>query len=127
VNVPLELAREVLRRNARLRAWRAVGVPVEGGWVIKGKSRFNDRTYWIDLKLGCSACNGWTPGASLNVAVEAGPLLDRMVHAEKAQIWRWPDRPVCSHLAPLLGDDSPEVLAIAELELLAGEPARSTP
>jgi hypothetical protein len=112
-----DLQLELLRRNARLRAWRAVGVPIEGGWALRGRSSFS----WGHLRLRCSAC-----GRSDNdgAAGSAGMV----AHAERLAIRQMltPDlpNPCPGHLAPLLGEDPPEVLAILELELLAGEGPR---
>src|SRR5688572_11463890 len=92
----------LVQRNARLRAWQSLGVPVTGGWLYWAGGGFT-------FLAGCGACGAiiqprvLTPGEPLTPA-----------EAER-------DAGVpCPHLAPLLGEDSPEVLAVTELELLAG-------
>jgi hypothetical protein len=99
-----DLALALLRRNARLRAWRAYGVPVEGGW-----EEWSDGGVW-DFRVRCLACGG---------THTAGLIFEAVLAAEERAIKRHL-LSGCPHLAPLLGDDPPEVTAIAELELLAG-------
>jgi hypothetical protein len=98
-----DLALEIHRRNARLRAWRAYGVPVEGGWEGTG------------LMLRCGVCLGPWRGVKLS-----GHVRTQHLAWQEVQLVRAMRRRDCPHLAPLLGDDPPEVTAIAELELLAG-------
>jgi hypothetical protein len=115
---------ELLRRNARLRAWRAYGVPVEGGWQLDLPGT-TPRALWCDLKLGCGVCNRRGQSQSVNaLGRHAEGLLTALAAAERQALSRWWRSgwvAVCSHLAPLLGVDPPEVLAILELELLGGE------
>jgi hypothetical protein len=103
--VSADLALELHRRNARLRAWRAYGVPLgASGW-----RRWGNR--WL-LVVGCDTCDtqfgNHVLGLGLN-EFKTPKALEREVLLRS-----------CPHLAPLLGDDPPEVTAIAELELLAG-------
>jgi ribosomal protein L34E len=106
-SLDLALGLEVLRRNARLRAWRGAGVPVEGHWERRSPGAFT-------LFLGCAAC-----GQRASRVERIRPLLlKRLPRVEAAAVESLRRR--CSHLAPILGADPPEVLAITELELLAG-------
>jgi hypothetical protein len=111
-----DLHLELLRRNARLRAWRAYGVPVEGGWDV-----------WLGtprLQLRCAACDMIANGLA---SMRAGAYGERqLINLERKFVKRLINGakgysgPLCPHLAPLLGADPPEVVAILELELLAG-------
>jgi hypothetical protein len=100
---PSSLALAIHARNARLRAWKGAGVRLLGGWVQRG------RLLAFDLK--CVPCRRWYQG-------EVG----RDTHLPDAErsILRRSTLDVCPHLAPLLDPDPPEVVAITELELLAG-------
>jgi hypothetical protein len=106
-----DLHLELLRRNARLRAWRAYGIPVEGGWTL------SEEDLPPLLALSCRECGAW---------LQTCP--PRRTLRQTADIFREESRAItgslrsqgCPHLAPLLGADPPEVKAIAELELLAG-------
>jgi hypothetical protein len=100
------------QRNARFRAWRLFGVPVRGGWTL---SREEGEA---ELRLYCLACRAQLGGrhfADLLQALAPASLL----HAEREELLV-----ACRHLAPLAGDDPPEVVALTALELLAGDPPR---
>jgi hypothetical protein len=103
--LPLEIA----RRNARLRAYRALGVPVEGEWrpPPPGGSL-------ASIQMGCTSCGYST----LKLAQFDLERTERNAISLPIPGGR---RARCEHLAPLLGEDSPEVRAIYELELLAGD------
>jgi hypothetical protein len=106
-----ELARVLLWRNARLRAWAAVGLPVEGRWRHEGPG-------YVRFFFRCLACTQLLPflrgfflghwGASSFESAEQ----DAAEHVLSRG---------CPHLSRLLGGDPPEVLEILPLELLAGD------
>lgn len=103
-----DLAAELAYRNARLRAWKAHGVPVEGGW---GEISFkSDGKVYALLILRCETCLAIARGAATEV---------RYLEVTAARVV---GEIACSHLAPLIGADPPEVVALTKLELLAGDP-----
>src|ERR1043166_9298908 len=100
---------EILRRNARLRAWRAVGVPVKGGWELKYRPA--GESLWLNLKIGCSTCDDWaSPSVGLYIAGGLGSVSARMKNAEINSIYKSDGVAICPHLTPLLGEDPPEVM-----------------
>jgi hypothetical protein len=101
---------EIARRNARLRAWRAHGVPIEGCWERVGHS--------VRVRLRCQAC-GLEGQPSEPLSSKAEP--HRWRTAEDWQVRDITDKG-CRHLAShlLVATDPPEVITITELELLAG-------
>lgn len=101
-----DLHLEIARRNARLRAWRAHGAPVEGGWCLALHGS-------VKLSLRCEAC----PFAAGEVW--AGP--EHMEAVEHDEVSRLVRSCPCPSLAPLLGPDPEEVRNLTGLELLAGE------
>ncbi len=112
----MDLYLETQRRNARFRAWRAYGVPVEGGW---SNVRIEDGQQYASagLQLGCGTCGR----AARTVCGEEWYHKDP-VDAEWVVLTGLDaGTPLCVHLAPLLEDDPPEVQALWELELLAGD------
>jgi hypothetical protein len=93
----------LLRRNARLRAWRSYGVPIEGGWEL----------HWSGLawvRLSCQRCQ--------DRRLEQPGHTSRGLAAAEAIALRRAAAQGCPHLAPLLEEDPLEVQAITELELL---------
>src|SRR5262245_44577585 len=105
-----DLVAELARRNARLRAWRAHGAPVEGGWRIE---RWRDGARGA-LDLGCTTCGKRTVDQTSYHPVSL-PLIERSA-------LRYLN---CPHLAALLSEeDPPAVQALTQLELLAGDPPR---
>src|SRR5687767_11872906 len=119
-----DLHLELLRRNARLRAWHAYGLPVEGGWRSEG----HDEGAILYLDLVCRRCGaGRSLGARMTalLAEVERHLLEGLSREEPLRgNPPYPParmRQACSHLAPLLGEDPPGVRALFELELLAGE------
>jgi hypothetical protein len=103
-------------RNARLRAWRAYGVPVEGEWrFVAG------RPYFGVLDLGCAVCLSDARNyASAAGAKSRAEIAARLANAER-ELFAFRQL-LCAHLTPLLGADPPEVLELTKLELLAGDP-----
>jgi hypothetical protein len=104
-----------MRRNAGLRAWRSYGVPLTGGWQRDEPSV---------LLLGCSVCG--VEDKRVLPSDATGERLQRLMRlseigAARTLLIEEIGRPACPHLAPLLGEDPPEVRAMHELELLAGE------
>jgi hypothetical protein len=104
------LWREVLRGNTRLRAWRALGVPLSGAWEWRGDCPI--------LYLRCERCGReakpqrYAPGADFTIMeVAAAAWLLEPRHGEVSG---------CGHLAPLLAEPPAEFFAIYALELLAG-------
>jgi hypothetical protein len=105
-----DLALELLRRNARLRAWRATGLSFEGGWSLE-----ENGVVW--LELCCGQCEGFDQIGCLPSERDDGArLLGEILNSLSKQL--------CPHLLPLRGEDPPEVLAILELELVAGDSPR---
>jgi hypothetical protein len=102
-----DLHLELQKRNARLRAFRALGVPVEGGWERQ------DRRGETLLEIRCSVCGGDWRGR-YRARSRAQVLYD-----EKTTVRRIVEDG-CPHLAPLLQPDPPELAALLDLELLAG-------
>jgi hypothetical protein len=107
---------EMQKRNARFRAYRAVGVPVEGGWEpLKLLGH-----HLLTVRCGDCGRGDWfarPPDATRHQIRRAEVILiDNLFDPRGDGSYTG-----CSHLAPLLGVDPPEVLAILELELLGGE------
>jgi type II secretory pathway component PulM len=100
----MSLHLELQKRNARLRAYRALGVPVDARWEIRPRGRRSSAV----LTLGCALCQAgamkeaWSPAGMARAEGEALAFAD------------------CPHLAPLLQPDPPELAALLDLELLAG-------
>lgn len=101
-----DLSAEVLRRNARLRAFRSFGVPVEGGWQAHG--------YGATLQILCSICRKRITPTTLEDG-RTPEVLRRILWVERFCLLG-----SCSHLAPLAGEDPPDLAALIALELLAG-------
>lgn len=126
-----DLAAELALRNARLRAWKAHGVPVLGGWLPCPVSGFAGGFY---LRLSCLAC---VPVEAFAHAPAPGtPKAEELLASFHGWRYGWAyvfgdfeaelARRLCSHLAPLRvwNADPPEVIALIKLELLAGDPPR---
>lgn len=116
----------ILRRNARFRAWRSAGVPVEGGWRLMQPGRKGHE--WAALALRCGAC-GWEESGGTGGKPWLGKTWGWMLEEEEEDaligVDRKPTPPSigdwhCPHLTPLLSPDPPEVVATTELEMLAG-------
>jgi len=101
----------LLWRNARLRAWRALGVPAEGGWHMRGPDERHDRR--AALRIGCSRC-GKDEGCVAYYEWE-------LARSEVTLVAYLVEECRCPHLSPLLGPEPPDLEAIAALELLALE------
>jgi hypothetical protein len=107
------LSFEAFRRNARIRAWRAQGVPVEGGWNLTGRA----------LNLHCAVCQAGESFVVHRLLIWnrlPERLAEVLVWAEQEATGRLTHKTGCNHLTSLLGEDPPEILALIELELLAG-------
>lgn len=104
----------VMVRNARFRAWKAYGIPVEGGWVMRGSGYGSGS----QLTLTCGVCGVRCERFSYTSAQEG------LVYAEWSALLA-PSRGIhlarCEHLQRLLdrGPDPPEVIALTELEMLS--------
>jgi hypothetical protein len=108
----MSLHLELQKRNARLRAFRALGVPVEGGWQPAPDGR-------LLLQLRCLTCGG--PPHQTFTGLERFAVKARGPHGIEGQLIRAIQRLTrCPHLAPLLQPDPPELAALLDLELLAG-------
>jgi hypothetical protein len=94
------LSREVLRQNARFRAWRALGVPVEGRW--------EEGALTVILRLRCLSCS---------FGIEK--MFTRAIGVAR-QVAAYRPLVCCDHLEPLRGEAPPALAAIEELELLSG-------
>ena len=114
------LTLHLLRRNAILRAWATHGVPVNARWNTEVDD-FRDSPSrgalcaW--LRLRCTVCDREWKTGRLGFRVEKDP--QELVNAEQMLAGRAVQRN-CPHLSPLRSPPSEEVLAIADLELLAG-------
>jgi hypothetical protein len=97
---------EILRRNARLRAWAAFGLPVEGRWD-------NDDGAW-QLALKCRSCGSLD--YRVYIPIPGRAVAEALAIAERGAVEVKP----CAHLAPLLTEDPEEVRGLTALELLAG-------
>jgi hypothetical protein len=91
----------IRQRNARLRAWAALGTPVEGRWVRIGDA--------MVAHLGCASCRLGDSGR-----FHAAPVA--MAAFERAIIVKLHERG-CVHLLPLLRDDPEPVLLRTRQEL----------
>jgi hypothetical protein len=112
-----DLAVGLAYRNARLRAWRAYGVPIEGGW----RSAPRRRVVVASAELRCAVC-GERDDTFLTRNEEPAKYLVMLARSEADSLrWIVAERR-CSHLAPLLGEDPPEIIGLTQLELLAGDP-----
>jgi hypothetical protein len=102
---------EVHRRNALLRAHRAVGVPIEGRRSNATPQQSFARILGINAPCGGKKKNGKPCGGiywALVLETRGGWSMQR-------------EEATCRHLKPLVAKRlPPEVEAIAELELLAG-------
>jgi hypothetical protein len=111
---PLEA--EIMRRNARFRAWRdygARGVLVLGWWRLDAKNK--DK--FAALTLYCDGCPGLQTLGEITDGIEVvGPALS-VLGAEVRAIGRAIGSG-CTHVLPLLGPDPEEVVALTALALL---------
>jgi hypothetical protein len=115
-----EIGRGVILRKARLRAWKARGVPVGSEW----KWWFYQGKWDLELQIWCEACSNassFTTGDHSWVAWTGLPEVERQVIERVIARESSGDEP-CPHLAPLLGDDPPEVVELMNRELLASDP-----
>ncbi len=113
----------IMARNALLRAWRGSGLPLAiGGAGLFGQGIDNPGRWVANqgyssviLFLQCEACGATTatvsywPVKEINLREAQVRAVDRLKRLRN-----------CEHLLPLALTPSPEVMAIAELELLAG-------
>jgi hypothetical protein len=107
------------RRNARPRAWRAHGMPLTARWETRFQHLSASFTARCDTR-GREARTSLAEGDAAQVFDIPGlvrALEGQAVH----RIIRDGVRP-CPYLAPLLGEDPPEVVEITELEPFPGEP-----
>ena len=92
---------EIRRRNARLRAWAAAGVSVEGQWVRIGKA--------IVVHVACTHCREGQSqrftGAPPGMAVIEKQMISKISDVG------------CTHLQQLLGNDPEEISARTSFEL----------
>ena len=111
---------EIRRENARLRAWAAYGLPVEGRWAIAGDL--------VRAELRCRRC-GWAlpePGRFASARAELVAYRGRRLLRRLYGTGAWCDDrrgylALCAHLAPLAGEDPQEVADLIGLEMLAGD------
>src|SRR6185295_17272456 len=101
-----DLDRLLLHRNARLRAWKVLGVPIRAQW-----SRIENN----EARLGwcCSVCGKEDHvDAFAFHLTETALLAGMLAEYEKHEIRAWG----CTHLQPLLGEDPPDLQAVYEFE-----------
>jgi hypothetical protein len=125
------LEAELAYRNARLRAWRVYGVPLDGAWALKasGERPWADGPFTIAgveciwLYLYCDFCGQVPSGCGQLVTPDwlAEQPDGTLARLEKGLTNNAVARG-CTHLTPLLSEDPPEVLELTKLELLAGDP-----
>jgi hypothetical protein len=114
----------VLARNARFRAWKGYGVPVEGGWRLGVPEPMEtpDEVFvgawgFIRCGLGCKPPRPEGLFLSVGEYVQGYRYIRGCVEAEERILRGYG----CEHLRPLLTRRDPvEVRAITKLELLAG-------
>lgn len=110
-----DLYLQIGQRNARLRAWRACGLPVRGEWRGTPNTGFS-------ILLSCAECDGaesfYVDPLTLLSSFDLPWLLRQ---GEREALSLLVKRSTCHHLAPLLLPEDPEeVRAVTALELLAG-------
>jgi hypothetical protein len=92
---------EIRRRNARLRAWAAAGVLVEGQWVRLGKA--------IVVHVACTHCR--TGQSQRFIGAPPGmAVLEKQMISKISTLG-------CTHLQQLLGNDPEEISARTSFEL----------
>src|SRR5688572_22910454 len=65
------------QRNARLRAWRALGVPVTGGWLYWAGGGFT-------FLAGCAVCGAIIQPRVLDIAPAQGVSSSSSIHSRGA-------------------------------------------
>jgi hypothetical protein len=114
-----DLELELLRRNARFRAWRAYGVPVEVRWEVAPERWRPPRTLLLHIACTAGCRLPRYPYAVYSLGwVYSGA--DSFAQTERSVLSARQGDRFCPHIAPLFGEDPPEVQALIELELLAG-------
>lgn len=115
-----ELDVEVRRRAARVQAYRdLLSVPVVGGWR-RSATEADDVT--AEIVISCSRCGRATTRFVVPYALDraAVPPWSDLATVEQILIRSLEHRYGCTHLAPLLGADSPEIETATQLALLEG-------
>ncbi len=114
----MDVELEVYRRNARFRAWVSQGVPVGGGWAREGMGG-------LRLRLSCTNCNASASDECHPATMERCEVnvLDWLLRSHGRRAFRKRPCRMWYFLRDATRDraDPPEVLAIWELELLAGD------
>jgi hypothetical protein len=123
--VSMDLALAIHARNARLRAWKASGVPVSGGWVLvqrppevwvdtrTGEAKESRPNPYTLLLLQCGAC-----GAKRADRYQ-GTLVAEDLSVVERSFLRDLSADGCTHLNPLLLPDPEAVVALTALEMLS--------
>lgn len=106
-------ALEVARRNARLRAWRAYGLPVEGAWAQAPSG--------YQLQLACGRCLASAQALISSLLLSTADLstFTRALPEYERHTLRRLEGKGCAELAPLRGGDPAAVREIWALELLS--------
>jgi hypothetical protein len=112
-----ELERAVRLANARLRAFKEVGVPLEGGWRIEGD---NPRERTLILNLWCAPCSTpyfvrENPYPRSRVQCDDADEVGAFMALREGVVVKFFN---CAHLRALLGPEPPEVAALVPLLLL---------
>jgi hypothetical protein len=108
---------ELIRRNARFRAWRAYGLPAAGHWRLAESGL-------VVGSLRCHACQeqvSYAYDPSQWGDAEGVDWQNLLAEGERTLVSKLSRYKGCWHLRPLLTADPPEVRAITELELLSGD------
>jgi hypothetical protein len=113
VSLHPDLERALWRRNARLRAWKAYGLPLTARWEEwKGEWRVITR---------CERCGRATLGYLAEHLVPEYGYEKALALGEEVAFTDMIEEYRCPHLAPILEDDPQALQELTVLELLASE------
>jgi hypothetical protein len=112
---------EVMRRNARYRAYKAIGLTIEASYTLTQEQRQEGMSVPLAiLHMHCPICDA-ERGDPINYSINVYGEQPGAFFLAESGLLACIIREGCSHASPLLVErDPPEVQAIAELELLAG-------
>lgn len=103
-----DIDRELLRRNAWLKAWNDAGHPVEGRWTL-GKH--------CELDLYCAACK---LKLAARVNLQRGDTLAEAMDRREQGLYESAALRGCEHFEPLQREPSDDVRTLYGLALLEG-------
>ena len=107
-----KLEKKILQRNARLRAWKSIDPCFEGAWEVERFKLFGSGDSYCRgyFSIYCLVCKR----SSFNYCDSAGFV--ELI--EKGVIQKLVEVVSCVHVKKLLGEDTEEIKAITQLELL---------